>query len=242
MAANDVGAPVRAGKTQMEFTNSLLNSRQTIRSARNPMDKCTIVSIFPKVIHEVKYTIEPGVFHIEAGSPENPAILVVGSSSWWRDIDVDQPMLEIPNSSIQVANSVVVDYCNGMLGCNMADAMPGLFFVMGSVSKMELLARYTDKLQETKIRQDNWYKILVKLADSLWSRTNGNPLTISEDMRIAARSLNFNDKVWLKDFQTAELVRCMACGSMKNPLYPVCPACKAVDTTNPLAKDLKFAL
>jgi hypothetical protein len=206
------------------------------------MDRCTIVSILPKEINETKYTIEPGRFIIPAGTYEKPSILVVGSSSWWKDIDEDQPMLEIPVSSIQIADSVVKDYCNGMLGCNMESAMPGLFFVLGEHTVAEILLKYKTKLDEVKTKQDNWYKILVKIADSLWSRTNGNPLTISDEMRMAARSLNYNDKLWLKDFQISELVRCNACGGMKNPLYPVCPVCKAIDTSHPGSKDLKFAV
>src|SRR6266576_4523463 len=112
--SDEVGKPIRAGSSLMEYTAPLFN-RKLIRAMKNPMDKCTIVSIFPKVIDEVKYTIEPGRFHIEPGTFEKPSILVVGSSSWWREIDVEQPMLEIPNSSIQIAESVIKDYCNGLL-------------------------------------------------------------------------------------------------------------------------------
>lgn len=225
-----------------EFIAPLLNSRRLIRATKNPMDRCTIVSIFPKDIDEVKYTIEPGKFFIKAGTFENPSILVVGSSSWWKDIDIDQPMLEIPVSSIQVADSVIKDYCNGMLGCNMADCMPGLFFVLGEQTVMEIKMKYKDKLKEVKDKQDNWYKILVRLADSLWARSNGNPLVICDEMRLAARSLNFSEKPWLRDFQIAELIRCAFCGGIRNALYPICPTCKAIDPSHPLSKEVKFAV
>lgn len=240
--SEEVGRAIRAGSSQMEFTNTLLNGRRLIRSHKNPMDKCTIVSIFPKEINEKKETIEPGRFHIEPGTFEEPAILVVGSSSWWKDIDVDQPMLEIPTGSIQIADSIIKDYCNGMIGCNMADSMPGLFFVLGENNRMEIKTKYKEKLNEINARQINWYKILVRLADSLWARSNGNPLVICDDMRLAARSLNFNEKPWLKDFVMAEKVPCKACGTLKNPDYPVCQTCKAVDMTHPLAKELKFSV
>lgn len=239
---DEVGLPIRAGNTMMEFTGPLMNSRKIIRAMKNPMDKCTIVSIFPKEIDEVKHTIEPGRFLIPSGTFDAPAILTVGSSSWWREIDVDQPMLEIPVSSIQIADSVIKDYCNGMLGCNMGDAMPGLFFVLGEFKAMEIKLKYSKKLDEVKVKQDNWYRVLVRLADSLWSRTAGNPLAIWDEMRLAARSLNLNDKPWLKDFQQAELAKCLACGSMRNPSYPICPTCKSIDREHPFAKDLKFAV
>src|SRR5665213_2287644 len=108
-----------------------LSKRCTIRAAVNPMDKSTIISIYPRTVDEIKHTIQPGRFHIDAGSYNKPAILVVGPSSWWKDINEDEPLLEIPNSSIQIADSVVKDYCNGLLACNMNDCMPGMFWVPG---------------------------------------------------------------------------------------------------------------
>lgn len=238
----EVGKEIRAGNTQMEFTGPLLNGRRLIRASKNPMDRCTIVSIFPKEINEEKYTIEPGKFHIPSGTFESPSILVIGGSSWWKDTGPDDPMLEMQRSSIEIANSIINDYCNGMLGCNMADSMPGLFFVLGEHNAIDIKMKFKQKLEETKVKQDNWYKILVRLADSLWARTGGNPLTIWDEMRLDARSLNFNDKPWLKDFQVAELIRCAACGSMRNPNYPICPSCKSIDNSHPLAKELKFAV
>lgn len=238
--ASEVGAALPGALADNAIHTS--HTRRLIRAQKNPMDRCTIVSIFPKVVDEVKFTIEPGKFHIDAGTYEKPAILVVGSSSWWKDIDVDQPMLEIPVSSIQVANSVVKDYCNGMLACNMADVMPGLFFVLGEHNVMEIKLSYKKSLDDAKEKQDRWYGILVKLADSLWARSNGNPLVISDEMRLAARSLNLNDKMWLKDFQISELVRCKFCGGMRNAAYPICPTCKAIDPGHELAKDIKFAV
>ena len=238
--SNEVGSPIQAGNTQMEMAAPLFNGRRLVRASKNPMDRCTIVSIFPKDIDEEKPTIYPGKFHVPAGSYENPSVLVIGSSSWWKDVN-DQP-LEIPNSSIQVAESIVKDYCSSTLGCNMGDATPGLFFVLGEHKAIEIKLKYKQKLDETKVHQDNWYKILVRLADSLWARANGNPLVISDEMRLAARSLNHNEKPWLKDFATVEMVKCKACGTLKHPEYPVCPVCKAIDNTHAGSKDLKFAV
>lgn len=217
-------------------------SRPMIRSVRNPMDKCTIVSILPKEIREKKVTIEPGVFNIAPGTYEKPATLVVGPSSWWRDIDVDQPMLEIPVSSVQIAESVIKDYCNGIIGCNMADSMPGLFFVLGEKTVDEVKKEYFSKLMEVKKKQENWFRILIKLADSLWARSNGNPLVIANEMRLAAQALGENNKPWIKDFTHVELIPCIACGNMRNPLYPICGSCKNIDLKHPQAKELKFAV
>jgi hypothetical protein len=202
--------------------------RRTIKAPVNPLDKSTIVSILPKHIIERKPTIQPGVFEIKPGTYEQPSVLVVGPSSWWKEIDENQPLLEIPHSSIVVADSVVKDYCNGLIACDMADAVPGLFFVPGEFRVDQIKKDHKDKLDIANIRQKNWYTALVRMADALWSRSNGNPLSISDDMKLAARSLNLINKEWLKDSQTMELVRCMACGHLKNPLYPICSNCKAI--------------
>jgi hypothetical protein len=202
--------------------------RRTIRAPVNPLDKSTIVSIFPKFIVERKHTIQPGIFEIRPGTYEEPSLLVVGPSSWWKEIDENQPLLEIPHSSIQIADSVVKDYCNGLLAVDMAENMPGLFFIPGEISLEILRKDHQKELDTARAKQRNWYTALVRMADALWSRSMGNPLTISDEMKMAARDLNLINKEWLKDSQTMDLVRCVACGHLKNPQYPVCSNCKAI--------------
>ena len=200
--------------------------RRVVRGEVNPLDKATVVSIYPKAIHERKVTLFPGEWHIPAGSYENPTVFHVGGSSWFRDIDENSPILEIPVSSIQVAESIVKDYCNGILESNMGDRMPGLFYLPGVVTLAELKKTYQAKLDHANTLQRNWFLQLTKVADSLWARTNGNPVAISDDMRMAARELGLQDKAWLKDFHTVSLVKCVACGSLRDPNYPICAVCK----------------
>lgn len=218
-----------------------IQPRPMIRTLKNPMDKATIVSIYPKEINEVKETIQPGKFHIPKGTYSDPAVIVVGPSSWWRDIDIEQPMLEIPVSAVSIAQSVIVDYCNGLLACDMADNMPGLFFVPGEIAKEKIVSDYRLKLAETKNKQDNWFRILVRLANGLWARSNGNPLVIWDEMRMAANELGLESVPWLKMEVQMNLVRCFACGSLRNPEFPICPTCKNIDMSHPRAKDIKLA-
>lgn len=203
-------------------------NRRTVRAPINPMDKSTVVSIYPKKIIEEKPTIQPGRFAIAAGSYENPSILVIGSSSWWREIDEQQPLLEIPVSSVQVAQSIVVDYCNGLLACNMSDKMPGLFVVPGEQTVDKIKKDFKALLDKANENQIRWYKELVMIADTLWSRTNGNPLAISDDMRLAAQELKIQDKPWMQDFSTVTLTNCPACGQLRNNTFPVCANCKTI--------------
>jgi hypothetical protein len=226
--------------------------RRTVKGPVNPLDKATIVSICPKILEDRKPTLQPGQYYVPAGSVDKPAISIIGPASWWRDFDPEQPLLEIPQSAILIAESVVVDYCNGIIGCDMVTSRPGWFYVAGckQTAKGEVLVDETlawiktdfkTELEEAKKRQIRWYEILVKMADSLWARSNGNPLAISDDMRLAAKELGLQAvKDWMKDFQMVEQVRCKACGSLRNPLYPVCATCKNVDLSHPSAKELKF--
>jgi hypothetical protein len=204
--------------------------RRTIRAPQNPLDKSTIISIYPKEIHEVKHTIQPGRFRIAAGSVKAPAILVVGSSSWWREIDEEQPLLEIPNSSVQVADAIVKDYCNGLVACNMGNAMPGIFFIPGEITLAELFieAKYKIAIKSAEVKQNQWYQNLVKLGDIGWARSNGNPLCISDDMRMAAKELQLSNKDWMRDFAAIDKVRCIACGALRDPAFPICGACHTV--------------
>jgi hypothetical protein len=204
------------------------NKRRIIRGEVNPLDKSTIVSIFPEEITERKPTIEPGIFHIGAGSLAKPAVLTIGPSSWWRDIDEDQPLLEIPCSSIQIADAFVKDYSNGLVACDMDGCMPGLFFVPGEHSVDAIKKTFGERLIAASRKQRNWYEKLVMIADALWARSQGNPLAIPDQARLAARELQMKNKSWMGDYAHLELRNCPACGHMVNPAFPVCSNCKTV--------------
>ena len=83
-------------------------------------------------------------------------------------------------------------------------------------------------MDKAAANQKRWYEALVKLADGLWARSNGSPLTISDDMRNSAKELNLNNKDWMADFQSLEMIRCVACGALRNPLFPICGSCHAI--------------
>ena len=214
--------------------------KRTVRAPVNPMDKCTIFSIYPKEIHERKLTVQPGEFVIPAGTPEKPGILIVGPSSWWRDVGEDEPLLEIPHSSTVMAESIVRDYVNGLFGVG-NDMQPGIFWLPGELTVEQLKANFKGQLDKAIRQQNNYYQNLVKLSDALWARTNGNPLSVPEAAKLAAKELGLN-RDWLSNYVRTEVVKCVACGSMRNPDFPICPTCKAVVDTDKAKKlNLKFA-
>lgn len=200
---------------------------QIIKGAVNPLDKATIVSIFPFPIIEIKYTIQPSRFEIPSGSYEKPGVLVVGSSSWFRKIEDSNQVIEIPHFAVQVAESIIKDYCIGLLECELNISSPGLFFIPGEFTFIEVLKGHKDKLDFANRIQRRWYEKLVISADAFWSVSNGNPRSISDLMRTAAKELKL-DKPWLKDFSTMQLIPCKACGNMNRDNIIVCPNCKLV--------------
>lgn len=213
-----------------------LPGRRAIRGPISPLDKCTVVSIFPRAINDIKATLQPATYVLEPGSFSEPTTLIVGTACYWVEIDEKQPLLEVPVPSTLVAASVCNDFMNGMLECDMSESKPGLFFVPGEHTVKGIKEKFQALLDKAKARQDNWYTKLVQQADSLWSRTNGNPLAIDELMRLAARELGI-EKDWVNKMSVSSiLIPCIACGTPRNEKYPICPQCKHIDRE--LAKKL----
>lgn len=208
-----------------------LANKRTIRARINPMDICTIISILPKLIRVENPTIQPGEFIIPAGTYEKPSLLHVGPSSWWKETGENEPLLEISEGSVIVASAVTKDWCNGILGCNMGDMIPGFFFIPGRIELLELLNKPENRelLDAANERQNRWLDHLIHIADVLWATSNGNPKAISEDMRLAANLRGVkNQKPWMNNYVAAELIPCVACGNLRNPLYPVCQTCNTI--------------
>lgn len=214
------------------------SNKRTIRSEPNEYDKATIVSIYPREIRENKPTLTPGKFIIPAGSVAKPTVIVIGPSSWFRDLGEDQPNIEIPNNAAQIANSIIQDWCMSMLMAD-KDALPGLMFIPGQWTLDEIKSKYKKAFEQAIEKQKRWYVRLIELADVGWARTNGNPKAISDLMKMAAEELGQKDKAWMSSSLMAEMVKCIACGNLRNPNFPICGTCNRV-IDHELAKKLNL--
>lgn len=200
---------------------------------KNPADKSTIVSIIPKMIRERKDTIFPSIFVIPKAPVDGFSLLVVGSASWFMPNQNEKlPPIEVQVNSWQLAESIVLDYCAGIYECNMNDQLPGLFCIPGEWDEQSIL-HFTDRktgkkfdqmLAEARAKQRAWFMALVAASDGDWARTNGNPLAITDDARMAASILKL-DKPWMRDYHAMEMSNCPYCGEMVNPKFPVCRHC-----------------
>jgi hypothetical protein len=202
--------------------------RRTIRAEVNPFDKTTIVSIAPFDITETILTVQPGSFFIPKGTLEEPSLTVIGPSSWWKETDPEQPLLEIVVSSVLIGRALVEDYINSMNGVTLGTSQPGIFHVPGEYTDVkEVKKKYGHILTRMNLHQLAWYQFLIKQADSLWARSNQNPLAIDDQSRMAAKTLQI-DKPWIRDFQTIQNIACVACGNPRNPQFPICTHCKMI--------------
>lgn len=208
------------------FGRNYRNEQRKISAPKNEFDKSTIVSIFPQALHEKKWTLEPGIFDIPAGSLAAPATLIVGPSSWWKAIHDEGSLLEIPTGSAIIAHSVVNDFCNSVDLYNRERSSPGLFAIAGrALSREEVKKECATELKIADEKQRNWYKLLIDVGDMLWSHSNGNPRSVNDLARLAARELNVKNKPWMANDIAVTLINCVACGSLRNPNYPICQAC-----------------
>ena len=137
-------------------------------------------------------------------------------------------MLEIPNGAIQIAESFVKDWANGLIECDMNENMPGLFYVAGEFDSEGIKKNFSKELKKAEQRQKNWFNLLVKAADSDWAKTNGSPRSVSDLQRMAAQELGLTDRDWMKSTVDNNKVKCVACGSLRNPAFPVCGVCNRV--------------
>lgn len=210
------------------WVNEHMRNRLT-PSAKNPLDVCTIISIYPMTFTEKK-AMMPEWYTIEAGSEKNPSFQIVPGASAWAERMAGQPMLEIPISSISVAESVIRDWMIGIIEVVLGSAQPGVFFLPGSWDLMKLQIDPDARHVFTKVceMQRAWFMKLISMGDALWARSNGNPLVISELMRIAASHMQMEEKPWMKNFTATRMTNCPACGTMIMPGFPVCSNCKVI--------------
>ncbi len=68
--------------------------------------------------------------------------------------------------------------------CDMNERMPGLFFLPGEVGLKDLFDKHKVALDLAKKRQLEFFRALVEAADTMWARTNGNPLSVSDQMHM----------------------------------------------------------
>lgn len=224
-----------------------MNKRVLNLLPKNPMDKTTIVSIYPKEIVDVKPTLFPGRYIIPAALDNDFSLLIIEGASYFLPSMVgNQAPNEVQVNSMMLAESILHDTipCMNLVTSNVR---PGVFSVPGEYNRISILnyvhadgRKFSELLKLAHEWQHNYWTAVIDEADYYWSKSNGNPKTIPDDAKLAARILGVEKvKPWMSNVVASELVNCKACGEMINPSFPVCKFCHSV--VNPdLAKKLNI--
>jgi len=170
---------------------------------------CTIVSMLPYAIKEVKPNIIPGYFQIPASRNGLPSLLHIGSAIHWLDSPFPkQPPIKMTELSTQMARSVVNDFVEAQI-CLDSDAAPGIFWIEGHIELDEVLKKHADKIREAEERQKKWFLRLIREADDDWGKTKSNK-SISDIQRYAGKFMNM-DREWLNTSLESVMERCPLC-------------------------------
>lgn len=188
-------------------------------------DKATVVSLFPLLIKEEKPGIFPGRFTIEPSNGE-PSLLVVGQSVHYVDVGEGRPQLEIAVPAADIARSLVDDFVAAQIAVT-DNARPGLTWLRGEITLVELKSKHVQLLIKLRAAQKAWYLELVKMADDDWQRYHKHSV-VSDLERIAARSLGYVDRDWLIVPEQLATAKCPACGTPIAETVVVCPSCRCI--------------
>lgn len=206
------------------------------------MSKSTLVSIVPFPITEFKPGIYPGKFEIKGSKEGIPELLVISDSIYHVEIDENRT-ITVTCQSEKLAESIVEDYIISNLAFSRElNATPGVFWVPEVQTLGSILANFSKQLEKVKIRQDNWFKRLVTIADDDWEKTRQHK-TISDMQRYAAKSLGL-ERPWIinaaSQVQAVGQAKCIGCSSVVSLEAIVCPHCRCI--LKPEAyKTLQFA-
>lgn len=187
------------------------------------MSKSTIVSLIPFDINEQKPTY-PGNFFIPGAKEDDFETLVVGDVLAFKYIDEFRGTDKINIDSADLARAIIDDFVNSQLAIRTGEGIaPGIFFIPGEHSKIEIKTKFKEELLESKKKQTKWFEVLVKMADDDWEKTRQHRV-ISGIQRYAARYLNL-DRIWLIE---PKMTKCVACRSTVEAEAVICPTCKAI--------------
>lgn len=214
---------------------------------RNPLDKTTIVSVYPREIVDTKPTLFPSRFVIPPARDGGFVLKIIEGASYFIPSQIEnQAPTEVQVNSMMLAESILHDSIPSMnLVTNVC--RPGVFALPGIWNNTTVLTyvhpdgrNFNELLIQAREWQQNYWSAVMNEADYFWASTNGNPKSIPEDAKLAARILGIEKtKPWMNNVIASELVNCKACGEMINPTFPVCKFCHAI-TDEKRAKELNI--
>lgn len=203
---------------------------------KNPLDVTTIVSIYPREIVDDKPTLFPPRYVIAAAPRDGFSLtLIRGASFFLPSVIEKQPPTEVQITSMVLADSILRDSIPTMNLVSQTHR-PGIFAIPGAHDKMTIEYYkhadgrfFKELLENARQWQQAYWTDIMNEADYFWASTGGNPKSIPEDAKLAAKILGVEkSKPWMNNVVASEMSNCRACGEMVNPAFPVCKHCHAI--------------
>ena len=189
--------------------------------------KCTIVSFLPIAIPgEQKPGLYPGSFAIPASDGKEPSLLYVDNSITYVYLDGDRGSLPVRIPAEEVARSIVEDYCKSTPLYENGISSPGLFWVYGELTPIEIFKKHVSECKKAVALQREWFIRLVKDADDNWEKFHQLKM-ISSLHRFAADYLVL-ERPWNVDAEANKNTKCPACYSVIPAEAALCMYCKAI--------------
>lgn len=198
-------------------------------------DSSTVISLVPVAINETKPGLIPGSYSIPACARpmDDFNVLHVVRAKYAVYIDENRPALVVPEPSDRVAESICRDL-KVSWGHYVPDrSEPGLFWVSGARTKVELQAFFNkepagiDRLSRVRALQLEWFKKLVDEGDDLWGRHRARRM-ISDLQRAAAKALHLTKEWDIQNAINTAMSVCKFCRGEVDPNAIVCKHCTGV--------------
>jgi hypothetical protein len=196
-------------------------------------DVSTVISLLPVPLIEQKPGLVPAEYILRA--VRNPMkeveVLNVYRARFPVYVDEHRPAIVVPEPSDRVAAAICRDYKVTVSHYSPDEAEPGLFWVSGKFSKMELEGGLEPKISQAievaRRLQVAWFKRLVNEADDNWNKYKMRRM-ISDIERLAAVCLGL-EKEWNIDTMVERsLAVCKFCRSQVSNEAIVCPQCHGI--------------
>jgi hypothetical protein len=190
-------------------------------------DVCTIISVFPFSITEVKPGIIGGRYYLPAAPDNDITVYHVHSSSFNERLVGTDRSMKVPVIADDIARSIVDDFSNSHVLAG-EGAKPGMMWVQGRLSVSEAKAKYKTEIETLRSTQRNWFVNLVKAADADWEQYHRSDL-ITMHQRYAAKVLGVTDRNWLVEYDNTQgMIECPACKTSVNKDAIICASCKFI--------------
>jgi predicted hydrocarbon binding protein len=196
-------------------------------------DVSTVISILPIAIWERKPGLIPGEYRIPAVKDprRDMNLLLVERAQFPVYIDENRPSLVVPEPSDKVCASIVRDFSIGIQGYEPDIAEPGLTWVPGEVTKLEIEAKMSEALADLRAKQEKWFSNLVEQADDDWGKYHMRRM-ISHLQRVACQILNL-EREWniareIEKQSDIDMTPCKFCRAMVHHEAIVCQFCQGI--------------